>query len=603
MAGDEIRRNSKRGRAKPAALLLLALITLVVGGISLAQTPGTKSKAKSADPSDTTFTKAECLECHSLDQSDGHLFKAVNGKALASSPHKDMECQDCHTSMVAVPHTPSMEHEQATCGDCHEDELTAYKASAHAKPDKVQGDHPTCVYCHGGGDPHAIKAAATFTRVAKYRLCSQCHRDKDRMRRYGVDPDAVSSYDDSFHGKALLRFGATNVAVCTDCHTTHSMLPPSDPRAPTNRANAAKLCSQKGCHNGAGANFAMSGANHLRLKIKQDPILFGTDLFFRVLVIGMVSFLLLGVVLDIRLKVFGKGEPKCGRLAGLLVSISFLLGVCALMGGALHQVGLAAALIVGAFVFLVLAYVVYFVKNPKQPEGIEPPRTFERFSLSQRIQHVALMVCFTFLIATGFPLHFYTVPWLQGLYAMFGGLHTAREIHRGAAVGLIGLWLFHLVELLIRWARAGFSHTSMTMLPTRKDIHDFIQQTKLYLGLSDQEPEYGKFQVRQKLDYLAEYWGVPVMVISGIIMWFPIYWGNRLPEEALSIAIVAHGWEATLAFLAIILWHLNQEIFSPDAFPMRKVWLTGKLTYDEMAKDHPLELKRLEKMSFEEPGA
>lgn len=602
MAGDEMARTSRRGAVKPVALSLLALITLVVGGISLAQAPGSKGAAKTADPTDATFSKSDCLECHSMDQSDGRELKAVNAKALAASPHKDMDCQDCHTSMVAVPHTPSMEHEKAACGDCHEDELKAYQSSAHSKPDKVPGDHPTCITCHGGGDPHAVQAAATFTRPAKYQLCSQCHRDKDRMQRYGVDTDAVSSYDDSFHGKALLRFHATNVAVCTDCHTTHSMLPPSDPRAPTNRANAAKLCSQKGCHNGAGPNFAMSGANHLRLKIKQDPILWGTDLFFRVLVISMVSFLALGVLLDLRLKVFGHGRPRCGRLAGFLVSLSFLMGVCALMAGTFHQAGLSTALIIGAFAFLFLAYFVYFFKRPK-PQETKPQRTFVRFTLSQRLQHISLMLCFTLLIATGLPLHFYRVPWLQRLYAAFGGLHVAREIHRGAAVALIVVWLYHMVYLFVRWAKAGFSRGALTMMPTGKDVRDFIQQTKVYFGLSKTEPQYDRFQFRQKLDYLAEYWGVPVMVISGIIMWFPIYWGNRLPEEALGIAIVAHGWEATLAFLAIILWHLNQEIFSPDAFPMRKVWLTGKLSYEEMAHDHPLELKRIESMGPEGTGA
>jgi cytochrome b subunit of formate dehydrogenase len=565
----------------------------VVGAFCLAQSPGSHStKAKDGKDTDTTFAKKECLECHK--DAAREDVKPVNGDALAVSAHKDMDCQDCHTTMTAVPHTPSMEHDKPSCAGCHDDEATAFAASAHAKPDKVKGDHPTCATCHGGGDPHAIHPIAYFTRPVKAELCSQCHRDRARMRRYGVDPDAVASYEESFHGKALLRFHASNVAVCTDCHTTHSMLPPSNPKAPTNRLNAGHLCSQKGCHNGAGANFAMSGANHLRLKIKSDPILKGTDLFFRILVIFMVSFLFLGVILDLRLKVFGKGTPRCGKAAGLLVSISFLFGSASLAAGLFHEGILAAACIVLAFALLMLAYLAYFLWSPKALTPTEPQKTYPRFSLSQRIQHVLLMLCFTVLIATGFPLHFYAVSWLQSLYAFIGGMHAAREIHRIAAAGLICVWIYHLVELLVRWARAGFSRSALTMVPTRQDVLDFIQQTKVYLGLSDKEPEWGRFQVRQKLDYLAEYWGIPVMVVSGIIMWFPIYWGNHLPEEALSIAIVAHGWEATLAFLAIILWHLNHEIFNPDAFPMRKVWITGVLSAEEMAIDHPKELKRLE---------
>jgi len=73
-----------------------------------------------------------------------------------------------------------------------------------------------------------------------------------------------------------------------------------------------------------------------------------------------------------------------------------------------------------------------------------------------------------------------------------------------------------------------------------------------------------------------------------------------LPEQAVAVALVAHGWEATLAFSAIIMWHLYNEHFNPDSFPMSKVWLTGTLTREEMEREHPVELERIEAENSDE---
>jgi len=167
-------------------------------------------------------------------------------------------------------------------------------------------------------------------------------------------------------------------------------------------------------------------------------------------------------------------------------------------------------------------------------------------------------------------------------------------IHRTAAIGMIIAFLWHVGELFIRWAKGGFSFKEWNMIPTWRDVADLIHLSRHHVGLAENPPRFGKYTFKQKLDYLAEYWGIPVMVVSGFILWFPVYWGNRLPEIAISAAIVAHGWEATLAFLAIIMWHVYNEDFNPDAFPMTKVWLTGLMDEEEMERDHPIEKERME---------
>ncbi len=51
---------------------------------------------------------------------------------------------------------------------------------------------------------------------------------------------------DSIHGEGLFRRGLVVTAVCTSCHTSHFVLPHTDPRSSIAKANIAKTCTK--CH-------------------------------------------------------------------------------------------------------------------------------------------------------------------------------------------------------------------------------------------------------------------------------------------------------------------------------------------------------------------
>jgi formate dehydrogenase subunit gamma len=306
----------------------------------------------------------------------------------------------------------------------------------------------------------------------------------------------------------------------------------------------------------------------------------------------VISFMLLGIGLDLRTKVFGKTPPRSGRATGIVIALSFTLIVAGLALATFDSVQLASYCALAAIGLIVLSFVMH-LSRPPQPHG-KPQKLYPRFTAAQRLQHLMLVICFSVLIVTGFPLHLYKADRLQAAYEIFGGLSGARFAHRAAAIGMIVVFLWHTGDLFLKWAKAGFSFKSWTMLPTWQDLKDFVHLSKHHVGLHGEPPRYGKFAFKQKLDYLAEYWGVPLMVATGFILWFPVYWGNRLPEMALSAALLAHGWEATLAFLAIITWHMYNEHFNPEAFPMSRVWLTGTMDEEEMDREHPIEKDRLE---------
>jgi hypothetical protein len=134
-------------------------------------------------------------------------------------------------------------------------------------------------------------------------LCVDCHDDHARMTRNNVEPEAVSSYKRSFHYKAI-TFGARQAAACQDCHTTHRILPPSDPTSSVAPAALPATCGQAACHPGARTHFAVSGANHLDLRVKREPILRAEEWLFWMLTAGTMAMLGVGIVLDVQ-KTFG----------------------------------------------------------------------------------------------------------------------------------------------------------------------------------------------------------------------------------------------------------------------------------------------------------
>jgi hypothetical protein len=100
-----------------------------------------------------------------------------------------------------------------------------------------------------------------------------------------------------------------------------------------------------------------------------------------------------------------------------------------------------------------------------------------------------------------------------------------------------------------------------------------------------------KFNFGEKFEYWALVWGTGVMIITGFMLWNPIATTNILPGEFIPAAQAAHGGEALLAVLAIIIWHMyNVHIkhFNPSMF-------TGKLPRHQMEEEHALEMERLDK--------
>ena len=192
------------------------------------------------------------------------------------------------------------------------------------------------------------------------------------------------------------------------------------------------------------------------------------------------------------------------------------------------------------------------------------------------------------------PMRFPEVRWLAAVYALVGGLPVARAIHRTAAAVMIADGLGHLVYIAVLLVRARFDVAkAWPMLPGWKDARDFLDTSLYYLGLRRTLPEYDRFNFREKFDYFAVFWGLPVMMLSGLVLWFPVFFGNRLPDLAIGMAYIAHSDEAILAISAIVVWHMYNVHVSPGQFHRFRTWLDGRITREEMVVAHPLEYERV----------
>lgn len=210
-------------------------------------------------------------------------------------------------------------------------------------------------------------------------------------------------------------------------------------------------------------------------------------------------------------------------------------------------------------------------------------RTYERFPLARRIEHLVMMLSFILLGLTGLPQKFHSSPVSIFLINILGGVETLRIIHHVAAIVMMLGTAWHL---LVFGYLSYVRRTRLSMLPSLQDIKDGWQALMYNLGFAKSYPQMGRYTFEEKMEYWAFVWGAIIMGVTGFMMWNPITTVRFLPGEVIPAAKAAHGGEALLAVLAIIIWHM----YGVHIRRFNKSMFTGKMTEEEMLHEHPLEL-------------
>ena len=219
-------------------------------------------------------------------------------------------------------------------------------------------------------------------------------------------------------------------------------------------------------------------------------------------------------------------------------------------------------------------------------------KKYLRLTLNERFQHLNLMINFTILVITGFALKYPTAFWASPISEAPAGMTIRGFIHRLSGVAIVFLGGYHLLYLIFT---GRGRQILLDMLPRWKDAKDLWQTLKnnLFINRPAQEIRMGRFNFKEKLEYLALIWGTFVMTVTGFILWYEVEWLRYFPKWSYDAARAIHFYEAILASLAILVWHFYSVLLDPDVYPMNWAWITGYLTEHEMKLEHGLELERI----------
>jgi formate dehydrogenase subunit gamma len=160
-----------------------------------------------------------------------------------------------------------------------------------------------------------------------------------------------------------------------------------------------------------------------------------------------------------------------------------------------------------------------------------------RERLSSRVVHWTVALTFFVCLFTGLPIW---TPYLGFLASLFGGLHVCRWLHPWSGVAFAAA----SVLMFVQWVSQ--------MKLTRAD-REFITPRGMlrYFQYRNQDADVGKYNGGQKMLFWAAALGALGLLLSGVVMWFPLQFGQPLREASYLLHDVAFS-----LFFAMIIGHI-----------------------------------------------
>jgi cytochrome b subunit of formate dehydrogenase len=538
-----------------------------------------------------------CRSCH---DEEARQYQA-HGRVIVGGKNTDIpDCADCHGSHGILPSTDKRSpvnptHLPETCGKCHENlnitkkyeilidhPVKIYEASVHGQATKG-GIYvaATCTDCHSSDHTaHRILAPGFRDSAINHfnipKTCGKCHK--------GIEQD----YLEGIHGQMAAN-GETDAPVCTDCHGEHGILPPDDPRSPVSPARVAEMTCGR-CHDSEVLNE--------KYGLPADRLISFVDSYH-----GLKS-----KAGDTRVancaschgahRILPSSDPTstinarnlrktCGQCHPGISAAVASTPIHGVGGEGLHTKAseivarvyqIAIVIIIGLMVIHWLIDLGRHIKNvlDRRPQ-------IRRMRPGEVWQHMFLAVSFVVLVLSGFALR-YDQSFIATLFFGWkGGFAFRGLVHRVAAGVFSATVVWHVAFLLTERGRQFLKD----MVPKRIDFVFFWQQILHNLGRGERPQCAQRFSYVEKAEYWALVWGTVVMICTGLMLWFDNWLSAFLPKGILDVALTVHYWEAWLATLAILVWHLYSAVFSPEVYPMNPSWLTGTMPEEMYRAEHP----------------
>jgi cytochrome b subunit of formate dehydrogenase len=588
------------------AITSLALLSLVSSG------------ARAEEAAAPKFPNEVCLGCHgmpgfALPKPDGSMRQlSVDKDAFLKSVHAKRNCMDCHQDITDIPHNMTVDH-KVGCVQCHQnmwkkaqeegktkeferlgvvvERIESYMKSVHARPSMADQSrtNATCYNCHNA---HYIFPKDSAERVeARLKLpdvCGQCHV-KER-----------ETYLTSVHGQEVTRKGNINAAVCSDCHSSHGIESPQmeSIRVSITRncgtCHARQLKTYMGTYHGqvntlgyghtakcfdCHGNHGIQRVSNPASSVHPDNRLDTCKQCHEDADEGFVSFEPHGNTHDYE------------RYPSMWIASKFMIGLLAVV-----------------FTFFWSHAALWFYREYKerkehksrphvQTGGLElgPRKYYRRFGKWWRFMHLALALGVMVLVLTGMTVLYADSFWAPTVMHLIGGPEVAATLHRIGALTFIGVFIGHLICIAVcvgrRWKTfKWFGPTSL--LPRWQDFRDAAAMFRWFFGKGPR-PIFDRWAYWEKFDYWAPFWGLTIVGVSGVMMWFPGTTSSFLPGWVFNVATIVHGEEAFLAAVFLFTVHYFNSHFRPDKFPQDIVMFTGAVPLEEFRREHTLEYNRL----------
>jgi cytochrome b subunit of formate dehydrogenase len=495
----------------------------------------------------TIFKETLPFTCNRCHEEDRHKKENLaHGKImLVAENGEPANCTKCHIYHWRISDQDHLGESQSRmqCVNCHPKENADYERSVHGLSSrKGHAEAPVCVTCHG--DREVERISSRFDGQTVISLCSSCHGDNEITMKFQLNPNVISGYLGTYHGQVYsLGYQGREFATCTSCHDNHLILPSDNPQSSISKQHIVETCGR--CHKDSNENF-VSMLQHY------DPMLQEQNIILSVIHTFMVW--LLGVTLSI-------------------FSIHTIL-------------------------WLIRALIDRIKHGPRKIDKEQKKVRYKRFGLYERILHGIVIVSFLLLAMTGLPLKYSQSEASQWVASHILNLHTMAILHRiGAGLTFI-YFLLHLSKLGYKLVSKQSSFLKLfwgedSLVPQPRDAVQFVQHIGYFIGVTN-KPSFGRWSYWEKFDYFAVFWGVAIIGLSGLTLWFPEFFTQILPGWAINAAHIIHSEEALLATGFIFTIHFFNEHLRPENFPLDEVIFTGSVSEHYMKHERTSWFKQLE---------
>jgi formate dehydrogenase subunit gamma len=155
-----------------------------------------------------------------------------------------------------------------------------------------------------------------------------------------------------------------------------------------------------------------------------------------------------------------------------------------------------------------------------------------RHKLSSRVIHWFVALTFMLALFTGLPIWSPVFGWMAPL---FGGLNVCRWLHAwlGIAFAVASVFMFFAWLGQMRFDESDKKFNAISYLK---------------FGSAQEDQNVGKYNAGQKFFFFAAALGALALLLSGIVLWFPVSFSQGTRE----LSIVLHDLAFIAFFIAIV---------------------------------------------------